>query len=86
MKLRLRTVSILVYILYILQNYILQIFYPLFYYTCTYQKSCKILCTGKMPKKVFDCVKCGGVHERPINSKCKVVVEKDITSTNENVR
>ena len=39
----------------------------------------------KMPRKVFDCVKCGGAHERPINSKCKVVVEKDIASTYENV-
>ena len=23
-----------------------------------------------MPKKLFDCTKCGGAHERPINSKC----------------
>ena len=38
-----------------------------------------------MPKKVFDCTKCGGVHERPINSKCKVVTEMDIASSNENV-
>ena len=38
-----------------------------------------------MPRKIFDCVKCGGAHERPINSKCKVVIEKDIASINENV-
>ena len=25
-----------------------------------------------MPKKQFDCNNCGGIHERPINSKCKV--------------
>ena len=62
---------------------ILQIFYPLSYYTCMYQKSCNFV-YRKMPKKDFDCVKCGGVHERPINSKCKVV-EKHIASTNENV-
>ena len=24
-----------------------------------------------MPKKNFDCSKCGGSHPRPINSKCK---------------
>ena len=36
-----------------------------------------------MPKKLFDCVKCGGVHERPINSKCKNIIEKDIASINE---
>ena len=36
-----------------------------------------------MPKKLLDCVKCGGVHERPINSKCKNVIEKDIASINE---
>ena len=33
-----------------------------------------------MPKKLLDCVKCGGVHERPINSKCKNVVEMDTAS------
>ena len=38
-----------------------------------------------MPKKVFDCTTCGGAHERPINSKCKVVTEMDIASSNENV-
>ena len=38
-----------------------------------------------MPKKLFHCVKCGGVHERPINSKCKVVIEKYTASINENV-
>ena len=38
-----------------------------------------------MPKKVFDCTKCGGAHERPINSKCKVVTEMDIASSNKNV-
>ena len=38
-----------------------------------------------MPKKVVDCTKCGGAHERPINSKCKVVAEMDIASSNENV-
>ena len=36
-----------------------------------------------MLKKLFDCVKCGGVHERPINSKCKNIIEKDIASINE---
>ena len=25
-----------------------------------------------MPRKQFDCNNCGGVHERPINSKCKM--------------
>ena len=25
-----------------------------------------------MPKKQFDCNNCGGVHERQINSKCKI--------------
>ena len=24
-----------------------------------------------MPRKVFQCKACGGVHERPINSKCQ---------------
>ena len=38
-----------------------------------------------MPKKVFDCTKCGGAHERPINSKCKVVTEMDTASSNENI-
>ena len=38
-----------------------------------------------MPRKVFDCTKCGGAHERPINSKCKVVTEMDMASSNENV-
>ena len=38
-----------------------------------------------MPRKVFDCTKCGGAHERPINSKCKVVTAMDIASSNENV-
>ena len=33
-----------------------------------------------MPKKLLDCVKCGGVHERPINSKCKNVIEMDTAS------
>ena len=33
-----------------------------------------------MPKKLLDCVKCGGVHERPINSKCKNVEEMDTAS------
>ena len=39
----------------------------------------------KMPRKVFDCTKCGGVHERPINSKCKVVTEMGTASSNENI-
>ena len=36
-----------------------------------------------MPKKLLDCVKCGGVHERLINSKCKNVIEKDTASISE---
>ena len=28
-----------------------------------------------MPKKVFDCNKCGGSHQRPINSKCKIEMQ-----------
>ena len=30
-----------------------------------------------MPKKVFDCNKCGGLHQQSINSKCTVTVHKD---------
>ena len=36
-----------------------------------------------MPKKLLDCVKCGGVHERPINSKCRNIIEKDTASISE---
>ena len=38
-----------------------------------------------MPKKIFNCTKCGGAHERPINSKCKIVTEMDTASSNETV-
>ena len=30
-----------------------------------------------MPKNIFDCNKCGEAHQRPINSKCKVIVQKE---------
>ena len=39
-----------------------------------------ILCVQKNA-----CTKCGGAHERPINSKCKVVTEMDTASSNENI-
>ena len=29
----------------------------------------------RMPKKVFDCTKCGGSHQRPINSKRKLEIQ-----------
>ena len=30
-----------------------------------------------MPKKNFDCNKCGGSHPRPINSKCKLEIQSN---------